>query len=53
MPQSYVRAAELWKQAVAKGRANAQFNLGILYCNGKGVPQSCERAAKLFQQAAA
>jgi len=36
-----------------KGHASAQSCLGGLYVEGKGVSQSYERAAKLFQQAAA
>jgi TPR repeat protein len=46
--QSYERAAEFYKQAAAKGNTNAQFNLGGLYYDGQGVPQSYERAAGLY-----
>ncbi len=31
----------------------AMANLGILYAQGQGVPQSYERAAELFKQSAA
>jgi len=53
VPQSYERAAELWKQAAAQGRADAQSSLGYLYHDGRGVPQSYERAVELWKQAAA
>jgi TPR repeat protein len=36
-----------------QGDASAQYNLDLLYSEGKGVPQSYERAAELWQQAAA
>ncbi len=53
MPQSYERAAELWKQAAAKGDADAQNNLGYLYYNGLGVPKDVARGVALWKQAAA
>jgi len=52
VPQSYERAAELWKQAAAQGNTDAQYDLGQLYYKGDGVPQSYERAAELWKQAA-
>ncbi len=53
MPQSYERAAVLWKQAADQGYADAQCNLGVLYYNGLGVPKDVARAVALFKQAAA
>ena len=52
-PQSYERAAELYGQAAAQGRASAQACLGELYRDGKGVPQDTARAVALFKAAAA
>jgi TPR repeat protein len=52
VPQSYERAAELFKQAAAKGNADAQYNLGGLYHNGQGVPKDVARGVALFKQAA-
>ncbi len=49
VPQSYERAAELWKQAAVKGDAKAQYYLGYLYRDGEGVPTD----VALFKQAAA
>jgi len=53
VPQSYERAAELWKQAAAQGYAPAQAALGDLYRDGRGVSQSFEQAAELYKQATA
>ncbi len=33
-----------WKLAAEQGYADAQFNLGLMYGNGKGVPQDYIRA---------
>ena len=40
-------------KAAEQGGANAQFNLGCAYREGKGVPQSYERAVKLFKLSSA
>ena len=53
MPQNYERAAEFWMQAAAHGHATAQFGLGALRHEGKGVPQDAARAVALFKAAAA
>ena len=47
------RAAELYKQAAAKGITAAQTNLGILYYNGQGVPKDVARGVALLKQVAA
>ena len=43
---------EWYRKAAEQGNAAAQFNLGVLYANGKGVPQSYEEAAKWWRKAA-
>ncbi len=53
VPQSYERAAELYRQAAAQGHAEAQYNLGYLYYNGLGVPEDVVRGVALWKQAAA
>ncbi len=53
MPQSYERAAELYTQAAAKGNTDAQYNMGILYYKGLGVPKDVARGVALWKQAAA
>ena len=40
-------------QAAAQGNAAAQFNLGVMYANGRGVRQDDAEAVKWFRQAAA
>ena len=35
-----------------QGNADAQFNLGVLYANGKGVPQDYAEAMKWYRQSA-
>jgi TPR repeat protein len=53
VPQSYERAAELWKQAAAQGIADAQSDLGCLYYQGLGVPKDVALGVALWKQAAA
>jgi len=43
--------AELKKQAAA-GDAKAQFNLGVMYFNGEGVPKDAAEAVRWFRKAA-
>jgi len=38
--------------AAEQGYADAQFNLGLMYANGRGVPQDYAEAAKWFRLAA-
>lgn len=46
------RLAQLQKQAES-GDANAQFGLGWMYANGKGVPKDAAKAVEWYQKAAA
>lgn len=39
-------------QAAAHGNAAAQFNLGVMYANGRGVRQDDAEAVRWFRQAA-
>jgi hypothetical protein len=43
---------EKMRKAAAQGNAIAQFNLGLLYYSGEGVPQDYKRAAQWYQKAA-
>ncbi len=45
-------ALEEWFPLANGGHANAQFNLGVMYRNGKGVLQDDFKAAKWFRLAA-
>ena len=40
------------KPLAEQGNADAQFNLGLMYFNGTGVPQDDQQALKWFRQAA-
>jgi TPR repeat protein len=46
-------AVREWSAAAITGDALSQYNLGVLYKDGTGVPKSAEKAAELFQKAAA
>ena len=48
----YVGAAKEWRPLAEEGDPIAQFNLGLLYLDGHGVPQSPMEAANWFRRAA-
>ena len=50
--KKYKEAAEEYRIAAELGKANAQFNLGVMYYNGDGVKQSYENAIKWYKMAA-
>lgn len=52
VPQNYGEAARLFDQAATKGNANALFNLGRLYFEGKGVPRDLPKAIEFYRLAA-
>ncbi|KAF8928216.1 hypothetical protein BGZ58_009806, partial [Dissophora ornata] len=39
-------------KAANQGEANAQYNLGFMYRNGKGVPQDYSKAMEWYLKAA-
>ena len=45
-------AAELWRGLAEKGDARAQYNLGYLYANGRGVSQDYPAALAWYTRAA-
>lgn len=45
-------AAAWFHRSAAQGYADAQFNLGLMYANGEGVPQDPVKAVELFRKAA-
>jgi TPR repeat protein len=47
-----VEVAKKWRMAAEKGDAEAQNELGIMYCNGNGVEQNYREARKWFKKAA-
>jgi hypothetical protein len=48
----YAKAAELWQPLAEKGNAAAQYHLGILYADGKGVEKNDATAVMWFLRAA-
>lgn len=52
MDQNYVRAAELWRPLAERGYALAQYNLAILYEEGRGLPRDPLLAAVWYRRAA-
>ena len=45
-------AFKLWLPLAEQGNAKAQFNLGLMYDNGKGVKQDDAEAVKWYRKAA-
>ena len=48
----YTTAVNEWRPLAEQGDALAQYNLGLLYLDGHGVPQSAAEAANWFRRAA-
>jgi TPR repeat protein len=53
MQGDYARALAAWRPLAARGDAEAQNNLGLLYLDGKGVPANLAEAVRYFQLSAA
>jgi TPR repeat protein len=50
--KDYAKAIELWQPIAERGDTTAQYFIGILYAEGKGVQQSDVTAFAWFQRAA-
>jgi TPR repeat protein len=50
--RNYQQAASFYQMAADQGHADAQYNLGLCYGNGKGVPKDVQQALKYIQMAA-
>ena len=48
----YTLAARLFRPLAEQGIASAQFNLGMMYAKGQGVPQDYQAALKWYRKAA-
>jgi len=48
----YQTAFKLWLPLAEQGDANAQFILGVMYANGRGVRQSYQEAERWYRKAA-
>lgn len=51
--EDYATALREWRPLAEKGDALAQYNLGVLYRKGRGVPQDDVQARKWYDKAAA
>ena len=51
--EDYATALRLWRSLAEQGDAEAQHNLGLMYAEGRGVPQDYAKALKWFRLAAA
>jgi hypothetical protein len=52
VPQDDAEAVNWYRKAAAQGYSDAQFNLGIMYQNGLGIPQDYVQAHMWFNLAA-
>ena len=43
---------ELFPKAAEQGKAEAQYNLGLIYINGQGIKQNYKKAKEWFTKAA-
>jgi len=48
----FATALQEWKPLAEAGNADAQYNLGVMYENGQGVPQDYKEAVKWYRLAA-
>lgn len=48
----YAAAIEQWRPLAEKGDRAVQFNLGLMYMDGHGVPQDYAQAAEWFRKSA-
>mgnify|MGYP003379299219 CR=1 FL=1 len=48
----YAAVLRLWRPLADQGNASAQYNLGVMYSRGDGVPQDYAEALKWYRKAA-
>ena len=48
----YSTAAQEWQPIAERGDANAEYNMGLLYSSGQGVPRDYQMAAEWYEKAA-
>jgi TPR repeat protein len=48
----FATALKEWQPLAEQGDANSQYNMGLLYARGQGVPQDYEKALAWYQKAA-
>eukprot|EP00698_Gefionella_okellyi_P018823 TRINITY_DN5688_c2_g1_i2.p1 TRINITY_DN5688_c2_g1~~TRINITY_DN5688_c2_g1_i2.p1 ORF type:complete len:184 (+),score=30.02 TRINITY_DN5688_c2_g1_i2:385-936(+) len=52
LPEDFVRAVQLYRQAAEQGYADAQYSIGIMYADGEGVSMDRQQARHWLQMAA-
>jgi TPR repeat protein len=50
--KDYKEAIRLWKPLAEQGDADAQYNLGLMYDHGQGVPQDYKEGVRLYRLSA-
>ena len=50
--KDYATALREWKPLAKQGGAAAQFNLGLMYSEGRGVPRDYKTAVKWYTRSA-
>ena len=50
--RDYATALREWKPLAEQGNTDAQYNLGVMYGKGRGVPQDDKTALKWYRLAA-
>ncbi|WP_447412430.1 tetratricopeptide repeat protein, partial [Clostridium perfringens] len=53
LAKNYSDAYELWKPLADSGSARAQYDLGLLYDHGFGVPNDHAKAVEWYRKSAA
>ena len=48
----YAEAVKWWRKAAEQGHAQGQYNLAVMYGDGKGVSQDYAEAVKWYRKAA-
>ena len=48
----YATALHAWQPLAEQGDARAQYNLGVMYAEGEGVPQDYKAAVQWYRRAA-
>jgi TPR repeat protein len=52
VPGDHLQAAEWWRMAAEQGHREAQFRIGAMYHEGKGVPEDYQQAVAWLREAA-
>ena len=50
--KDYATALKEWQPLAEKGESNSQYNMGLLYAQGAGVPKDLKQAASWYEKAA-